>query len=400
MMGVGVGDTANGGKRKERSPLVKMDVKKSKAMEDTEINRILGKKPIMKELATLGKFKIDTLRDFFEHHGIDITFVDVTGLVKELFKNGYINEDICLTMKDGKTTDMLSEVVASYKAAKLEEQFEMRLQMEDVDPLVIKEDDLADPDKTKENLTKITEKINELQDGVSADLKTLRGKAKTTESERVLNTLLASKEELLVSGLNLQDAPTTNGYELGAFCRRTLRTALMMQFKDDLDKPLTNASDITGNVGLDILNIFDASEVRPLGKTPRMTQGVMTLPVMIKANSVRAKEKMKDAIFNITGIKARDSIPKSYQMQRTNVQNTVKSLKKFQPESCWVRVDLNAIRTGIEPTFRVSVKNSVEQGAKWEAIGTVLVRDPGMYGRLTSDSVRENILVELNLIDE
>ena len=60
MMGVGVGDTANGGKRKERSPLVKMDVKKSKAMEDTEINRILGKKPIMKELATLGKFKISS----------------------------------------------------------------------------------------------------------------------------------------------------------------------------------------------------------------------------------------------------------------------------------------------------------------------------------------------------
>ena len=397
---MGVGDAPTGEKRKDRSPLVKLDVKKSRAMEDAEIDSILKKKPILKELAALGKFKIDTLRDFFEHHDIDITVVDVTGSVKELFKKGYINEDICLMTKDGNTTDMLSEVVANYKAARLEEQFEMKLRMEEVDPLEIKEDDLADPNKARENLIKMSKKINELHEGVSVDLKTLRGKAKTTESERVVNTLLASKEELLVSGLNLQNAPTTNGYELGVFCRQTLRTALLMQFKDDLDKPVNNVGDITGNVGLEILNIFDASDVRALGKTPRILQGMMTMPVMIKANSVRAKEKMKDAIINIAGLKARDSIPKNYQTQRTNIHETVKSLKRYQPESCWVRVDLMSIRIGVEPTFKVSTKNSAEQGGKWTNIGTVLIRDPGMYGQLTSASVRENILVELNLIDE
>ena len=397
---VGVDDVTTGGKRKDRSPLVKLDVKKSKALGDEEIGVILKKKPIEKELAALSKFKIDTLRDFFEHHGIDITVVDVTGSVRELFKKGYINEEICLMMKDGNSSEMLSEVVASFQTAKLEEQFEMRLRMESVDPIEIKEEDLADPGKAKDNMTKMSKKINELHEGISEDLKTLRGKAKTTEAERVVNTLLASKEELLVTGLNLQNAPTANGYELGAFCRQTLRTALNMHFKDDLDKAVNNIGDIAGNLGLEILNIFDASEVRALGKIPKLTQGMMTLPVMIKANSVRAKDKMKDAISTLEGIKARDSIPKGYQAQRTNIQDVVKGLKKFQPAQWWVRVDLMAIRPGIEPTFKVSTKDSGEQGGKWANLGTVLIRDPGMYGRLSPASVRGTILAELNLIDE
>ena len=57
-------------------------------------------------------------------------------------------------------------------------------------------------------------------------------------------------------------------------------------------------------------------------------------------------------------------------------------------------------RIGVEPTFKVSTKNSAEQGGKWESIGTVLFREPGMYGRLSQDSIRENILVELGLMDE
>ena len=44
--------------------------------------------------------------------------------------------------------------------------------------------------------------------------------------------------------------------------------------------------------------------------------------------------------------------------------------------------------------------NPVEQGGKRSNIGTVQIREPGMYGQLTSASVRENILVERNLIDE
>ena len=48
---MGVGDVTAGGKRKERSPLTKLDVK-SRAMEAEEIDLILKRKPIEKEPAT------------------------------------------------------------------------------------------------------------------------------------------------------------------------------------------------------------------------------------------------------------------------------------------------------------------------------------------------------------
>ena len=56
-------------------------------------------------------------------------------------------------------------------------------------------------------------------------------------------------------------------------------------------------------------------------------------------------------------------------------------------------------RTSIE-TFKVQVKNSTESGGKWATIGTVQIRDPGMYGQLSQDSIKENILVELSLMEE
>ena len=394
------GDVLTGAKRKDTSPLVKLDVKKSRGRDAEEIDKILQQKPIQKEIATLRKFKIDTLRNFFEHHDIDVTFTDVTGLVKELFKEGLIDEEICLRKTDGKQTEMLSEMMACFKTAKLEEQFEMRLQIETVEPIEIKTDDLADPAKAVENLTKITTKIKELHTGIDSDLKSLRGKAKATESERVVKTLLDAREEILVSGVDLRDVPKSNAYELGVHCRKILRNAITMHYKDALNTPITNATDIAGNAGLEILTIFDASEVRALGKEPKVTQGITTLPVMVKTNSVRAKEKMKEAIMSIAGYKARDSIPKNFQVQRTEIHNTVKSLTKYKPEPVWIRVDLMSVRLGVEPTFKVSTKNSSEQSAKWESIGTVMVRDPAMFGRLSQDSIRENILVELHLMDE
>ena len=48
---MGVGDVTAGGKRKERSPLTKLDVK-PRAMEAEEIDLILKRKPIEKEPAT------------------------------------------------------------------------------------------------------------------------------------------------------------------------------------------------------------------------------------------------------------------------------------------------------------------------------------------------------------
>ena len=79
-------DMTPGVKRKDPSPLEKLDVKKTRAMEMNEINEILQKKPILKEINTLSKFSVDTLRDFFEHHGINVTFADVNGLMRELLK--------------------------------------------------------------------------------------------------------------------------------------------------------------------------------------------------------------------------------------------------------------------------------------------------------------------------
>ena len=393
-------DVTPGMKRKERSPLVKMDVKKTKAMEATEINDILQKAPIMKEIKTLSKFSVDTLRDFFEHHGINVTFTDVNGLMRELLKEGMINEEMCITMTDGSKTEMLSEVVASFKTAKLEEQFETKLLTEEVAPVEISKEDLANPAKVEENMTKLTDTVKQLQVGVSEDLKTLRGKVKISEDERVVNALMDSREELLVSGVNLDGVQANNGFEFGVKCRQILRDAIKLHLRDELNKPITNACDIAGNTGLEILNIFDASDVRALGKQPRMLQGMMTLPVMITATSVRAKDRLKDLIMAIAGYKARDSIPKAYQTQRTEISNAVRSVTKYKADSVWIRVDLMAVRSGVVPTFKVSTKNSAEHGSRWEKIGTVIIRDPGMYGRLKPESKTENVLVELGLVSE
>merc|ERR1711888_503549 len=102
-----------GVKRKDASPLERLNVKKTRAMDMTEINEILQKKPIQKEINTLGKFSVDTLRDFFEHHEVEVTFADVIGLMRELLKGGLIDEEMCITKEDGTKTEMLSEVVAT-----------------------------------------------------------------------------------------------------------------------------------------------------------------------------------------------------------------------------------------------------------------------------------------------
>ena len=389
-----------GVKRKDASPLERLNVKKTRAMEMTEINEILQKKPIQKEINTLGKFSVDTLREFFEHHGVEVTFADVIGLMRELLKEGLIDEEMCITKEDGTKTEMLSEVVANFKTAKLEEQFEMKLQMEVVNPVEISKDDLANQAKAAENITILTEAVNRLQVGVSTDLKTLRGKVKISEDERVVNALMASREELLVSGVNLDGVQSKNGFELGVTCRTILREAIKNHLKDELSKPISNAGDIAGNTGLEILTLYDASDVRALGKEPRIIQGMKSLPIMITATSVRAKEKLKDSIMTIPGLKARDSIPKAYQTQRTDIQNAVKTVTKFKADAVWIRVDLMAVRTDVKPTFKVSTKNSAEHNGKWERVGVVIIREPGMYGRLTPESRTENILVELSLVNE
>ena len=106
------------------------------------------------------------------------------------------------------------------------------------------------------------------------------------------------------------------------------------------------------------------------------------------------------------GVKRKEKldVKKTRSMETTEINefllNAVKTVNKYKAEAVWIRVDLMAVRTGVTPTFKVSTKNSAEQDGKWERIGTVIIREPGMYGRLSPESKTENILVELSLVSE
>ena len=387
----------NAGKRQASSPLDSMKVKAMRPV--ASVDTVLEKPPIKKEIAKLERFKFETLREFADLHGIEIkNAVTVKGLLKELLESGLINEDICLTREDDTTTNMLSDEVEAYKNAKLEEAFNMRLRMDDIQPMEIDQKKLNDVTKTGENFKDVSTKLNEVHGGVQKDLRELRDKAKASEAERVINTLLASRKELMVNGLDLSGAKYNNGFELGIACKDVLMSALRNHYRNDLEKQINVASDVVGNVGLSVINLFHASEVRALGRAPKPdNKGMTTLPVMIKTGTEKEKETLREAISSIGGLRARDSIPKNFQRQRTAVQEAIKSIEKYKPETTWVRVDLMAVRREIEPKFKVVVKQSAETNPKWNTIGTVVIREPGVWGMIKPDEVRDNILNELNL---
>ena len=124
------------------------------------------------------------------------------------------------------------------------------------------------------------------------------------------------------------------------------------------------------------------------------------LPVMVKAGSTRGRDRLKEALANLPGIRARDSIPKGFQTQRAAVQDAVKSVKKYFPETYWVRADVASVGHGLTPTFKVQTKNSLEKGSKWENIGSVPIRDPSVWGQIPNDTIKESILVALGLMEE
>ena len=95
-------------------------------------------------------------------------------------------------------------------------------------------------------------------------------------------------------------------------------------------------------------------------------------------------------------MKRKDASP----LERLNVKKTRAMEVEVKADAVWIRVDLMAVRTDVKPTFKVSTKNSAEHNGKWERVGTVIIREPGMYGRLTPESRTENILVELSLVNE
>ena len=388
------------GKRLASSPLDSMKVKAKRPVEGGD--NVLDKPPIKKEIAKLERFKFETLREFADLHGIEIkNAATVRGLLKELLLSGFINEDICLTREDDTTTNMLSDEVEAYKNAKLEEAFNMRLRMDDIQPMVIDPTKLNDVTKTGENFKDVSTKLNEMHAGVQKDLQDLRDKAKSSEVERVINTLLASSRELMVNGVDLSGAKYNNGFELGTACKEKLLSMLTDHYKNDLNKQINVAADLVGNVGISVLNLFNASEVRALGKAPKTgSNGLMSLPVMIKTGTEKDKDTLREAISSIGGLRARDSIPKSYQRQRTAIQETIKSIEKYKSETTWVRVDLLGIRRDADPKFKVAVKKSAEMNPNWNTIGTVAIREPGVWGRISQDEVRDNILNELNLHQE
>ena len=389
-----------GEKRSASSPLDKIKVKKCKGTPENDINQILERTTIKKEINKLRKFRFETIREFLEHNGVEFDAADVVGLLKELLGKGMLKYEVCFTKEDGSCTDMLSDEIEVYKAAKLEEAFEMKLKMEETTPIALDATDLGDSAKLKENLSMVIEKLNEVQVGTSEDLKKLREKAKATETERVVRSLMDSKLEILVSGLNMQGNQAKNGFELGLFCRKNLRDQLTLFYQDDMSKQVETIKSISDNEGHAILTLFDNAEVRALGKTPKITQGTLTLPVMVKAGSSRGRDRLKEALFNLPGIRARDSIPKGFQSQRAAVQGAVKSVKRYFPETYWVRADVASVGHGLTPTFKVQTKNSIDKGSKWETIGSVPIRDPAVWGQIPEDTVRESILVALGLMEE
>ena len=180
----------------------------------------------------------------------------------------------------------------------------MKLKMEETTPIVLDTTDLGDSAKLKENLSMVIEKLNEVQAGTSEDLKKLREKAKATETERVVRSLMDSKLEILVSGVDMQGHQAKNGFELDLFCRKSLRNQLTLFFQDDMSKQVETIKSISDNEGHAIITLFDNSEVRALGKTPKITQGTLTLPVMVKAGSSRGRDRLKEALINLPGIRA------------------------------------------------------------------------------------------------
>ena len=48
--------------------------------------------------------------------------------------------------------------------------------------------------------------------------------------------------------------------------------------------------------------------------------------------------------------------------------------------------------------LEVVMKQSAEASSKWNTIGTVVKREPGVWGRISPESVTKNILTELNLL--
>ena len=104
---------------------------------------------------------------------------------------------------------------------------------------------------------------------------------------------------------------------------------------------------------------------------------------------VKRKEVSPLVKLDVKKTKAMETTEINEIVQKKPIVKEINTLGKF-------RVD----RVGVTPTFKVTTKNSAEQGGRWERIGTVIIREPGMYGRLSPESKTENILVELSLVSE
>ena len=73
-------------------------------------------------------------------------------------------------------------------------------------------------------------------------------------------------------------------------------------------------------------------------------------------------------------------------------------VKKVKPVEGTVAIlDKPPVRKEITK-LEVVMKQSAEASSKWNTIGTVVKREPGVWGRISPESVTKNILTELNLL--
>ena len=97
LIGVGVGDETTGAKRKDISPLAKMNVKKLKEATTDEVNKILERTSIEREIKRLKKFRFETIREFLDHHGVDFDAAEATGMYGQLSQDS-IKENILVEL--------------------------------------------------------------------------------------------------------------------------------------------------------------------------------------------------------------------------------------------------------------------------------------------------------------
>ena len=79
------------------------------------------------------------------------------------------------------------------------------------------------------------------------------------------------------------------------------------------------------------------------------------------------------------------------------IQTALKELTRFKDEKIWIKSEMVNIRPGGIPSFMVKTKNSGIQDSKWTLLGQVTIRDPAIWGNLSTAVQKEQVYAETNV---